>query len=164
LRASGCSLQLSAAPVEVIPGLWTTGEVPRSNDFEDSGGDFYAGPGGERPDPLLDDLSLFFLSEAGLVVILGCAHAGLINILRHCIALTGERVHAVIGGLHLLHASEERMVKTINALDAIGVNWLAPNHCTGDAALAAIRTAFPGRVLEMHAGQSLRFPLSQALS
>ncbi|HKK19546.1 MAG TPA: MBL fold metallo-hydrolase [Opitutales bacterium] len=145
-------------PVEVLPGIWTTGEVPRETAYEDTGGDFFAGARGCREDEVPDDLSLFFRSEKGLVVILGCAHAGLINILRHCTRLTGERIHAVLGGMHLLHATEGRMSATIEALREIGPDWLAPNHCTGDAAVARLFNAFPGKILELHAGQSLKFP------
>jgi len=159
LKSSSASVMLTEKPVEVLPGIWTTGEVPRTTDFEDTGGDFYAGNGATQEDDLLDDLSLFFRTDMGLVVVLGCAHAGLINILRHCIELTGERIHAVIGGMHLLHAREERIQRTLAALDEIGPDWLAPNHCTGDAALARIYQAYPDRALEMHAGQSMEFPL-----
>ena len=155
-------LQLSKEPTEVLPGIWTTGEVPRETDFEDTGGDFYAGDGGNRRDLILDDLSLFFKTDAGLVVILGCAHAGVINILRHCEALTGERIHAVAGGMHLLHASGHRMERTIEALREFSPDWLAPNHCTGDAAVASLYMAFPRQVLELHAGQEISFPIVSA--
>jgi len=146
-------------PTEVIPGIWTTGEVPRSTGYEDT--DFYAGTQGSRNDTIPDDLSLFFRTDSGLVVVLGCAHAGIINILHHCIRLTGARIHAVLGGMHLLHASTARMQATIEALREIGPDWLAPNHCTGDAAVAQLYAAFPDRVLELHAGQSLSFALNK---
>lgn len=149
----------SRQPTEVLPGIWTTGEVPRETDFEDTGGQFFAGEGGARVDTIPDDLALFFRTEAGLVVILGCAHAGVINILRHCMRLTGERIHAVVGGMHLLRASEARLCATIEAIHEIEPDWLAPNHCTGDAAVARLYAAFPGRLRELHAGQSLHFPL-----
>lgn len=160
LETSPAKVVTSRAPVEVLRGIWTTGEVPRETDFEDTGGKFFCGDGGGQRDALPDDLSLFFRTEAGLVVVLGCAHAGVVNILRHCMQLTGESVHAVVGGMHLLHASENRMRATLGALREIAPRWLAPNHCTGDAAVAQLYAAFPGQVLELHAGQSLNFPLS----
>ncbi len=159
LRGSSAELHMSTEPLEVLPGIWMTGEVPRETNFEDTGGDFYSGRGASRRDMLPDDQSLFFKTPAGLVVIVGCAHAGLINILRYCRRLTGQRIHAVAGGLHLLNASENRMRQTIEALEELAPDWLAPNHCTGDAAVARLYAAFPGRVLEMHAGQSFDFPL-----
>lgn len=160
LKDSSSEVFSGCEPMEVLPGIWTTGEVPRQTDYEDTGGQFYCGDQGCREDTIPDDLSLFFRTEAGLVVVLGCAHAGLINILEHCMRLTGERIHAVAGGMHLLHASEERMASTIGALRVIAPRWLAPNHCTGDAAVAQLYAAFPGQVLELHAGQSLNFPLN----
>lgn len=159
LKQSAARLNLSKEPSEVLPGIWTTGEVPRLTDFEDTGGDFYTGQGATEKDDLLDDLSLFFRTEKGLVVVLGCAHAGLINILRHCIALTGERIHAVIGGMHLLNASEARLEQTLEALREIAPDCLAPNHCTGDTAVSQIYASFPQHVFELHAGQSIRFPI-----
>jgi 7,8-dihydropterin-6-yl-methyl-4-(beta-D-ribofuranosyl)aminobenzene 5'-phosphate synthase len=91
-------------------------------------------------------------------VILGCAHAGVINTLNYVQELTGERIHAAIGGMHLLHANAERMQHTIEALHMINPDWIGPNHCTGDAAVAQLRTAFAERCLECHAGQSYTFP------
>ncbi len=160
LKASPAKVVSSREPTEVLPGIWTTGEVPRETDFEDTGGKFFCGNGGGQKDALPDDLSLFFRTEAGLVLVLGCAHAGVINILRHCMQLTGESVHAVAGGMHLLHASENRMRATIEALREIAPRWLAPNHCTGNVAVARLYAAFPRQVRELHAGQSMNFPLS----
>lgn len=145
-------------PTEVIPGIWMTGEVPRHTDFEDTGGDFVKDPAGEHADLIHDDQSLFFKTDPGIVVILGCAHAGVINTLQYIQSLTGERIHAAIGGMHLLHASPERMQRTITALQHIAPDWIGPNHCTGDAAVAQLRTAFTERCLECHAGQSYTFP------
>jgi 7,8-dihydropterin-6-yl-methyl-4-(beta-D-ribofuranosyl)aminobenzene 5'-phosphate synthase len=158
MRKLGDRLQLNSRPLEVIPGIWATGEVPRKHRIEDTGGDFYCGIKGTRVDTLPDDQSLFFRTDEGLVVVLGCAHAGLINTLDYVMELSGDRVHAVLGGMHLLHADAARMEFTLDALRVIGPDWLAPNHCTGDAAVAALRAAFPEKVFEMHAGQSCVFP------
>jgi 7,8-dihydropterin-6-yl-methyl-4-(beta-D-ribofuranosyl)aminobenzene 5'-phosphate synthase len=160
MRESASGFVELLEPMEVLPGIWATGQVPRWTDFEDTGGRFFAGRDAAWRDTVPDDLSLFFRTSAGLVVILGCAHAGVINILRYCIELTEERIHAVVGGMHLLHASETRMAAMLEALDEIAPDWLAPNHCTGDAAVAELYGAFPGKVLEFHAGQSFSFPLS----
>lgn len=149
----------STEPCEVAPGIWMTGEVPRSNTVEDTGGDFYCGPQAEQVDQVLDDQSLFFKTTQGIVVVLGCAHAGVVNTLNYVSELTGERIHAVVGGMHLLHATATRMAFTVDALREIAPDWLGPNHCTGDAAVAQLWQAFPGQMLEMHAGQSYAFPL-----
>jgi len=147
-------------PTEIMDGIWMTGQIPRLNDYEDTGGDFVQDLEGTRPDPLHDDQSLFFKTSNGIVVILGCAHSGVVNTLHYVQQLTDERIHAAIGGMHLLNASAERIRCTINALHEIAPDWIGPNHCTGDAATAELRTAFAGRCLECHAGQSYTFPYS----
>lgn len=155
---------ISREPCEVLPGIWMTGEVPRTHQVEDTGGDFYCGEHGTDVDMILDDQSLFFKTKLGVVVVLGCAHAGVVNTLDYISTLTGERIHAVLGGMHLLHAGMERMDFTINGIRRLAPDWLAPNHCTGDAAVAALWAAFRPHMLEMHAGQSYTFPMAYAES
>lgn len=164
VESAGNERVISTNPCEVLPGIWMTGEVPRTNQFEDTGGDFYCGEQGTDVDIILDDQSLFFKTKLGVVVILGCAHAGVVNTLDYISTLTGERIHAVLGGMHLLHAGAERMEFTINGLRHLAPDWLAPNHCTGDAAVAALWAAFHPHMLEMHAGQSYTFPVAYAES
>jgi 7,8-dihydropterin-6-yl-methyl-4-(beta-D-ribofuranosyl)aminobenzene 5'-phosphate synthase len=148
----------STEPCELIPGVWMTGQVPRRHPLEDTGGDFYCGAEAGARDDLLDDQSVFFRTDEGIVVVLGCAHAGVVNTLDYVAELTDARIHAVLGGMHLLHADAERMRFTVEALTRIDPDYLAPNHCTGDFAVAQLWQAFPGRVFEMHAGQSATFP------
>ena len=158
VQAEAVELVRSREPCEVASGIWMTGEVPRSNTIEDTGGDFYSGAQAADVDQVLDDQSLFFKTSQGIVVVLGCAHAGVVNTLHYVSQLTGERIHAVLGGMHLLHASAERMAFTVAALREVAPDWLGPNHCTGDAAVAQLWQAFPSQLLEMHAGQSYVFP------
>ena len=152
-------------PTEVLPGIWMTGQVPRLNNYEDTGGHFVQDRAGLIEDSIQDDQSLFFLTSEGIVVILGCAHSGVINTLHYIQSLTSDqRIHAVLGGMHLLHASAERMHRTIEALKEIGPDWIAPNHCTGDAAMAELCTAFSTQYFECHAGQQFSFPKTQHIS
>jgi len=137
-------LRLSAEPVEIVPGVWTTGEVPRLTDFEDTGGPFFLDGKGIREDGLVDDLSIFFESGEGTVLLLGCAHAGVVNILNRVADLTGRRsVHTVIGGMHLGSASEERVERTCEAFEEFGVVRLGPTHCTGMPATVRFMSRFP---------------------
>jgi 7,8-dihydropterin-6-yl-methyl-4-(beta-D-ribofuranosyl)aminobenzene 5'-phosphate synthase len=163
LRAIGSEAlarRSSEGPVEVVEGLWATGEVPRETGYEDTGGAFFLDQDGTRVDPLADDQSLFFRTEAGLVVVLGCAHAGVVNTLRHVRRLCPDRpLHAVVGGMHLVNAGGERLERTIADLRDLAPDWLGPNHCTGEAAVAALTAAFPGRILSCHAGRTLTFPV-----
>ncbi len=147
-------------PVAVADGLTATGPVPRETDFEDTGGPFFLDAELTRPDPLADDQALFFESAEGTVVLLGCAHAGVINTLRDVRHLTGGRpIAAVLGGMHLVKASPERLQRTIEELRGMDVRLLAPSHCTGMAATAALWAALPGRCAECCAGSRFEFGL-----
>ncbi|RLC19902.1 MAG: MBL fold metallo-hydrolase [Deltaproteobacteria bacterium] len=153
VRKRARDLVLNRGPVEVADGIFITGEIPRVTSFEDTGGPFFLDPGCTRPDPVLDDQALFFDTPAGLVVILGCAHAGVINTLRHIRGLAGDRpVHAVMGGMHLVAASRRRMDRTLEELQGIDPDRLGPAHCTGMAACVALWTAFPGRCFACRVG------------
>jgi len=87
-------------------------------------------------DALLDDQSLFWDSPDGLVVVAGCAHSGIVNTLERVSELTGKhRLRAVVGGLHLVSASEERIRMTIDAFRRFGVERIGLGHCTGFQAI-----------------------------
>jgi 7,8-dihydropterin-6-yl-methyl-4-(beta-D-ribofuranosyl)aminobenzene 5'-phosphate synthase len=145
-------------PQEIVPGLHLSGPIPRANDFEDSGGPFYLDAGGEVADPLDDDQALWLDTAWGTVLVLGCCHVGLANTLEHVRAHTGGRpVRGVLGGMHLLRASAERLERTCAALAAAGVDLLAPCHCTGDRAVERLRQAFGPRVQDCRAGMSFQF-------
>jgi 7,8-dihydropterin-6-yl-methyl-4-(beta-D-ribofuranosyl)aminobenzene 5'-phosphate synthase len=125
-------------------GVLVTGEIPRATTFEDTGGAFFLDADATRPDPLMDDQALVIDLGRSVVLLLGCAHAGVVNTLDHVRHLTGGKpVCAVIGGLHLGSASEERIQQTIVRLRAANLDGLAPVHCTGWPATAQLWQAFP---------------------
>ncbi len=143
-------------PQPVCGGVRLTGPVPRTTDFENTGGAFFKDKACTEPDGLVDDQAAFIETSAGTVVILGCAHAGVINTLRHVQALTDNRpIHTVIGGMHLLHAGPERMDRTVAALRQLNVQRLAPCHCTGLAGVVRLWSEFPDRCAACHAGTVL---------
>ena len=134
------------APTEVGEGLMLTGPVPRRTDFEDTGGAFFTNNDCAQPDDLVDDQAAFLETSFGTVVILGCAHAGIINTLWYVQTLTGNRpIHTVIGGMHLLGASPERLNSTVDEVRRLNVQRLLPCHCTGFAATARLWNELPGR-------------------
>ncbi len=151
-------LVLVEGPTEVCNGLQLTGPVPRNTDFEDTGGDFFEDTRCTLPDELPDDQAAFFETPAGTAVILGCAHAGVINTLEYIRTLTNNRpIHTVMGGMHLLHASPERMDKTMDELHRLDVRRLLPCHCTGIAAMVRLWNEFPGRCAACPAGTIVEF-------
>ncbi|MEW6445112.1 MAG: MBL fold metallo-hydrolase [Pseudomonadota bacterium] len=149
-------------PAEILPGLFVTGPVPRRNGFEDTGGPFYCDAHKREEDLLPDDQALYAILPEGVVVILGCCHSGVVNTLEYIRELSGGLpVHAVIGGTHLLRASEERLQHTADYLEMLNVRILAPNHCTGLAAQCFLRARFPERFIEASAGSRFVFGETQ---
>lgn len=148
-------------PTQIADRVTVTGPIPRLTDFEDTGGSFFLDPACTRPDPLEDDQSLFFDTPEGTVVLLGCAHSGVINTLGYIRQLTGGRpVRMIIGGMHLGDASPERIERTLEELRRMRVRQMAPGHCTGMAVTVALWTAFPGICAVCHVGEIYRFEIA----
>lgn len=153
--------------LEIGPGLIATGAIPREVDFEAPPTDLDA-PNAliqicdceVGPDTVPDDQALvILLGDDGIVVLSGCAHAGILNTVRHAIALTGrERVIGVFGGFHLGFPGIPwaKTEKTIEALREIEVELLCPMHCTGMEAMMAIARAFPDEFLLNCTGAAVR--------
>ncbi len=147
---------------EIAPNVFITGEVPRVSGFE-TGDPKFAVRRDNRwaPEPFLDDCSLVLKTPEGLVIVLGCAHAGLINILDHAIAQTGEqRIHAILGGTHLGFSSPAQLDRTIQALKGYDPKLVATSHCTGQAAMARLAAEFGESFAFGHAGFVLSSPSS----
>lgn len=147
------------APAEVVPGVWVTGEIPRTNTFEDVGGPFFLDESLLCPDPVLDDMALFLPGSDRCPVVLGCAHAGTINTLSHIAETCGVKAFgALIGGLHLASASSERLEETIAGLRKFAPCRMGFCHCTGVSANHRLRSEFPGAWCDIHAGIRLVLP------
>lgn len=158
LTEAGRRMVWSTSRCEVVPGILATGEVPRETAFEDVGGRFFLDAEGNRPDPLVDDQALFCPTAKGTVVVLGCAHAGVINTLRYVHRQTGGApIRAVLGGMHLLQASADRLAATMAVLREMDVGLLAPGHCTGMNAMALLWHQFQGRCAALGVGMGFEF-------
>lgn len=158
LRKSEPTITWTTKPTEVAPGIFVTGEIPRVNAFEETGGRFFLDAACTRPDPLIDDQALYFDTKNGLVVILGCAHSGAINTMDYIASVTGGRpFDTIVGGMHLLAASPERIKFTIESLRRWAPKRIIPAHCTGRSATAQLWTAFPGCCSTCPVGTSLVF-------
>ncbi len=141
-------LIVSAAPYRIAEGIYFLGEIPRENDFEAQKTAFYFVNNDETfPDFILDDTALAIDTPRGLVIVSGCSHAGICNIVEHARKVTGQhRVHAVLGGFHLL-ADPVQLEKTIAYFKANPVEHLYPMHCTDLPALCGFYRAFGIRKL-----------------
>jgi 7,8-dihydropterin-6-yl-methyl-4-(beta-D-ribofuranosyl)aminobenzene 5'-phosphate synthase len=133
LENLGARFNMTSKPVRITDRFFTTGEIPMLSAYEEIDSGLFDKESGEMlPDELKDDLALVIDAEFGLVVILGCAHHGIINTLKHAQKLAGkEFIYAAIGGTHLLNASRERWQKTAADLREMGVQYLGVSHCTG---------------------------------
>ncbi len=152
-------LNLSSQPVEVAPQVWTTGEVASRLEAEGrSARHLIHTPHGWAPDPYADDMALVLDASRGLVVVLGCCHAGLLNTLAHVRHIFGGQIQAVLGGAHLLDLGEEEIDHLISILrEEYGSPWLYLNHCTGKRALVALEHAFGELVKACPAGMEVAF-------
>lgn len=159
LEAAGADFFLTAEPLEIFPGLWLSGEVLRESCVEAGDARMYVYRGEERvPDPLADDLSIYAVTPAGLVILLGCAHAGVMNITEHARAVTGvEKVAAVLGGTHLGPADAVQIEATVSYLKALDLRVLAANHCTGLPVAARLAGIFGDRFAFAAAGETFEF-------
>lgn len=144
LESLGADFQLTSEPVWLSENVVTSGEIPMITDFETIDPGLCVRKNGEMiPDLLKDDQALFIKTSLGLVVVLGCAHRGTINTLRHARNVTGvETIHTVAGGTHLIRASEVQVEMTIATLKEFGVQRLGVSHCTGMPAAMRLAQEF----------------------
>jgi 7,8-dihydropterin-6-yl-methyl-4-(beta-D-ribofuranosyl)aminobenzene 5'-phosphate synthase len=152
LKKAGADIRLRNEPSTLAAGhLLVTGEVERKNSFEKGM------PGGEIfkdnfwvPDPFLDDQALAItVKDKGLIVLSGCAHAGIINTVEYARKITGtDHVHAVLGGFHLNGKVFAPVIPpTIDAMKQIAPDYLVPMHCTGWDAINRFHAAMPGKCI-----------------
>jgi 7,8-dihydropterin-6-yl-methyl-4-(beta-D-ribofuranosyl)aminobenzene 5'-phosphate synthase len=142
--------------------ILVTGEIPRTNDFEKGFPNHYSEIDGKMEnDPLIKDDQALILNvkDKGLVVITGCAHAGIINIIKYAKELSGEdRIYAVIGGMHLTGGVFEPLIgKTIDELERLKPKFLIPCHCSGLKAVTEIAKNMPNTFIQNSVGTNYFF-------
>ena len=158
IEDSGGALYFTRDPLEIMPGLITTGQVERTTDFEEVGISLFTVENGQvKPDPMLDDISLVAnVKGNGLVIVTGCSHAGIVNITKQAVKLTKtKKIHGIIGGLHLIEAigaAETRIKKTAQALKQFDPDWVYAGHCTGFKAQVELYNTFKHRFSPLHTG------------
>jgi 7,8-dihydropterin-6-yl-methyl-4-(beta-D-ribofuranosyl)aminobenzene 5'-phosphate synthase len=148
LEGLGGSFDLSSEFRMIADGVYLTGEVPRRRAFETGDAELFVRQDGAlKRDPLPDDQSLVVETQAGLLAILGCCHAGLVNTLDHIRALLpGRAIHGVIGGTHLGFAPQAQLEQTAAVLQELGIRRVGLSHCTGLKAGAHLAGALGDRV------------------
>lgn len=156
LEAMGAELQLSADPVTIIPGAQTTGEVPRGGGLAPQSPHLLVERGGEViEDDFIDDISVIVSLDEGEVLLTGCAHAGLVNIVDRAIDVVGHCPRAIAGGTHLRDETQERIARVADELTARGVEQIVPLHCSGDRGAELMETHFAGETLRAGVGDTI---------
>lgn len=159
LESLGARFRFHTEMVETGPGVYLTGEIPRRSSFETGDPNMtavYDDGRRERPDPLPDDLSLVIDADQGLILILGCAHAGMVNIINYVLEkLNRDRIYAIIGGTHLGFSSEEQFTETMKVIDRYQIEKMGVSHCTGLQKSAEIYARMPERFFFGCVGASL---------
>lgn len=156
LAAAG-TLRETRGPLWLGDSMVFLGEVPTGFAFEarPALGKLHL-PGGTEPDLVPDDSALACLTGAGLVVVTGCAHAGVCSVVEYAKEVTGcDRVADIVGGFHLYDAGDGRIHETAKYLKEIGPAALHPCHCTGKRAVCRLAGVAPGA--EVGVGLRLEF-------
>lgn len=153
-EALGANFVFNKTFTDVAPDMYLTGEVPRLATFEKADKRLMIKKDGRLvPDPLNDDQSLVLQTPQGLVVILGCAHSGMINTLNHIKEkLPGQKIRMVVGGTHIGFLTDEQVRETIEALDGFSIERIGVSHCTGLAPSMKLMQAFGERFFFANAG------------
>lgn len=157
LRA-GAKLVETTRPIELIPGVLTSGEIKRAAPFEKiTWKNVTVIDGKQVRDHVLDDQALFInIERRGILVLSGCAHAGIINTLQSALDVTGtKKLYEFIGGTHLIRPKENRLRETIRKLKEYKLQLISPAHCTGHKSIAALNQAFPEAFVLNYAGRTI---------
>jgi 7,8-dihydropterin-6-yl-methyl-4-(beta-D-ribofuranosyl)aminobenzene 5'-phosphate synthase len=133
---SGGEPQTVDRPVEICRNVFLTGET--------------GGP--------IKEMALVLDSPRGLVVVTGCSHPGIVEMLKRTRETRGKPIHLVFGGFHLMNASEASIREILAALEELGVARCGATHCTGDRQIALIKEAYGDRFVPMGTGRVIEVP------
>ncbi len=160
IEALGLKVMEVKDPTQIIPGAYFTGNIERVTRYEKVPPTLLI-KRGEKPEP--DDFrgeqSLFFnVKGKGLVVISGCAHAGIVNTVKHVQKVAGiDKVHAVMGGFHLINAEPEVIQNTVADIKSMKPDYIIPMHCTGFETIVAFAKEMPNEFTFNTAGVRYTF-------
>ena len=125
---------------EILPGIYAISGFPRRESMETIPDRFLRlTKAGFVPDDFRDELCLALETGEGIVLLVGCAHPGILNMARHVTAVLGKPIRAVLGGTHLVEADTQRVQRTVEELGRMGVTLLGLSHCSGETAETLVR-------------------------
>jgi len=161
MEKAGANLSLTAEPFVIMPGVITTGEVRRRTEFEKVTVAVKTIEDGKVIDDLmLDDISVVAnVKGKGLVIVTGCSHAGIVNIARQAMEVTDcDKIEGIIGGLHLIDASDAVIKRTVEELSKMNIAWISAGHCTGFKAQVELSLTFGEEFSPLHTGMQFELP------
>jgi len=153
---------LSKDPIQLMPGVFTLGEITKEEkvEFEKKVtiGLYRLEEGRIIPDNVEDEIGLAVNTRKGLVIIVGCSHPGIVSMIQKAIKISGiNKVYAVIGGFHLIDAEDKRIKRTVSAIKELGVKKVYTGHCTGLRAEKAFADEFGKDFEKLHSGKIMLF-------
>jgi len=160
IEALGLKVVEVKDPVQVIPGAYFTGNIPRVSAYEKINPSLLVKRGETRePDDFQGEQALFFkVKGKGLVVLSGCAHRGIVNTVKQAQKVAGtDKLIAVMGGFHLINAKPEIIEQTVADIKAMKPDHIVPTHCTGFEAVTAFGKAMPAEFVLNTAGTQYTF-------
>ncbi len=160
IEALGLNVVEVKTPVEIIPGAYFTGNIERVTSYEKVPPMFTIKRGDKiEHDTFPGEQALFFrVKGKGLVVLSGCAHAGIVNTVKQAQKLAGtDKIHAILGGFHLINAKPEIIQSTVADIKLMKPDYIIPAHCTGFEALVAFSKEMPNELVQNTAGTQYTF-------
>ncbi len=154
LEGLGAHFEFTTQPVEISPGIWASGPIPRHLGFEGRSPKFKRMENGKLvEDTIPDDQALFVKTLEGLLVITGCCHSGILNTLDHAKKVTGTtKIRLVVGGTHLAGYETRKLKSLFEELEKFDVEEFRLSHCTGLIPFAELYKKLPGKVKPTKAG------------
>ena len=160
LEACGIKVAEVKIPVEIAPGTYVTGNIARVTPYEKVADTFMI----KRGDKIVHDIfpgeqAIYFTVKGkGLVVLSGCSHSGIINAIKQSMKNSGtDKVHAIMGGFHLINAKPEIIQNTVADIKAMKPDYIVPAHCTGFEAIVAFSREMPNQFIMNTAGTQYTF-------
>jgi 7,8-dihydropterin-6-yl-methyl-4-(beta-D-ribofuranosyl)aminobenzene 5'-phosphate synthase len=147
-------------PREIIPGGYLTGRVPRVTEYEIGNPNLLV----KRGDHLEQDFfegelaMVFAVKKLGVVILSGCAHIGIVNIVKQALNMTGiSKIHAIIGGFHLVNAQSSLVDRYIEDIRGFAPDYIVPTHCTGFETVTRFAREMPEQFILNTAGTTYTF-------
>ncbi len=149
-KADDFIIELNEKPLKLTDHVWLLGQIPGERKTNLG---HYLKDNVKHKDFLLDDTALVIIEQNAMIILAGCAHSGIVNIVKYATELFHQKEIIIIGGFHMLNYSNEEIEKTIEELNKLKVVKVYPGHCTGNTAINALLDKFTGE--RLHAGKAI---------